>query len=333
MTATDPGIETAPAGTGSEREASFIRHRDAVSGAFEISKRPNPLQRVTQVWQYRELLLNLTRKELRVKYKNSVLGFAWSLLNPALYLLVFSFVFSVVIGNGIRHYALFLMAGLVPWNFFQTTLTGGTGSIVANSSLVTKVWFPREVLPLANLLANLVHFLLQAIVLVAFLAAFRQAPSLSFMPLLVPAMVDLLLFSAALAIAFAAINVYLRDMSHLVELLALAWFWASPIVYSFLLIGDKLRAHGIPFLVGVLANPVTPVILTFQRVLYNDGLGWSASVAQHGTVTHTAGAVLPAGSIWWYGRNLLAIGLGSIVLLWIALVIFGRLEDNLAEEV
>jgi hypothetical protein len=121
-----------------------------LSPALEVSKRPRPTERIRHLWQYRELVGNLTRKELKVKYKNSVLGFAWSLLNPLMYLVVFSLVFGEVLDVNIPYYGLFFLSGLLAWNLFSTGLSAGTSAIVANAQLVTKVWFPRESLVIAS---------------------------------------------------------------------------------------------------------------------------------------------------------------------------------------
>jgi len=304
-----------------------LRHPDAESGAFEISMRPNPFQRLANVWRYRELLLNLTRKELKVKYKSSVLGFVWSMLNPALYIVVFSFVFGVVLKSGIHNFALFMMAGLLPWNFFASVLGGGTGSIVNNASLVTKVWFPREVLPLSTVGAGLVHMLLQTIVYIGALLVFQQLPSGTYAVALIPALLGVIVFTAALAIAFSALNVYLRDMGHLVELLTLAWFWGTPIVYEVVRMGNKLAMHHVTT-AFLWFNPMAAFVVPFQRVLYNDGVG---ARPQDAAGQHFG--VLPHNSIGWYVM-IPTVALGcSLVLLYFALVLFSRLEDNMAEEI
>ena len=115
--------------------------------------------------RYHELLVALVRKELKVRYKGSTLGFLWSLLNPLLYLAVFYYVFEVVLEAGIPNFAIFLLSGLLAWNLFSSSLLTGTGAIVDNGALVKKVYFPREILPLANVGASLVHFFLQLIVM------------------------------------------------------------------------------------------------------------------------------------------------------------------------
>lgn len=289
----------------------------------EISARPSPLQRVVNIWRYRELLGSLVRKELKVKYKNSVLGFVWSLLNPALYLVVFYIVFQYFLQSAITYYAIFLLAGLLPWNLFNAALGASTASITGNAGLVTKVWFPREILPLASIGAAIVHFLLQMVVLCLALVVFRFQPGYAYLPLIPFAVVALLLFVSAVAIALSAINVYLRDTEHLLELALLAWFWMTPVVYAYMQVAPRLGSL-------FLLNPLTPVVLAFQRAIYN-----TTTVVSHpkgGGVVVTP--ILPAhAGYFWYARNLGLVCLVSIGLLFLALHIFGRLEANLAEEI
>ncbi|HVX17341.1 MAG TPA: ABC transporter permease [Acidimicrobiales bacterium] len=306
-----------------------LRHPEAESGAREISKRPTPLERVVHLWRFRELLVNLVRKDLKVRYKSSVLGFFWSLLNPALYIVVFSFVFGVLMTNGVKNFALFMMAGLLPWNFFVGSVMGGTGSIVANGQLVTKVWFPREVLPLATVGASLVHFFLQSLVLLGALLVFRQIPSGTYLVSLAPALLGVVVFTAAVTIIFAALDVYLRDMQHLAELMTLAWFWATPIVYPVTLMGNKIAEHGwsTAFL---WMNPMTAFAVPFQRVLYNNGVGPHIDTLNR---AKDAVGALPHNTVLWYTAIPTIALAGSLVLLYLALALFSRLEDNMAEEI
>jgi ABC-2 type transport system permease protein len=267
--------------------------------------------RVRDIFRYRELLVNLVRKDLKVRYKSSVLGFLWSLLNPAMLLVVYWFVFSVLLGSGIPRFPIYLLSGLLVWNLFNVGLISATGSVVASSGIVNKVWFPREVLPLSAIGAALVHFFLQGIVMIFTLLAFRHPVEWAYLPLLPFALLALLLFCAALSILMSAINVYLRDMQHLVELALLPWFFSSPIVYSYDLIADKLgRFSGL-----YLVNPVTPVVLVFQRAIYGD---YSEIVHQF--------------PYWWYARNLAIVIVVSTLLLAFSLSIFRRLEGNFTEE-
>ena len=283
----------------------------------DVSDRPGAIRRLRTIWEYRELLVNLIRKELKVKYKNSALGFVWSLLNPLLYLVVFYIVFQVILEAGISNFPIFFLAGLLPWNLFGAGLGGGTTAIVSNAGLVGKVWFPREILPLASIGAALVHFALQFLVLAGALVAFWYEPAWSYLPLLIPAMITFLVFVAALAVAFSAINVYARDTQHLLELVMLAWFWLTPIIYPFRQVGSRVGNWA-------LLNPMTSIVITFQRAIWGN---------REIVIKGQNGPAIPDGSQWWYLRNLGFVFGASLLLLWIAFWIFGRLEDNLAESI
>jgi ABC-2 type transport system permease protein len=267
--------------------------------------------RVRDIFRYRELLVNLVRKDLKVRYKSSVLGFLWSLLNPAMLLLVYYFVFSVLLGSGIPRFPIYLLSGLLVWNLFNVGLLSATNSVVGNAGIVNKVWFPREVLPLSAIGAALVHFFLQSIVMVLALLAFRHPVEWRFLPLLPIALVALLLFCAALSLFTAAANVYLRDMQHFVEIALLPWFFCSPIVYSYDLIAAKLGRFSWLYLL----NPVTPVVLVFQRAIYGS----------YSNVVHTF-------PYWWYARNVAIVLVASLVLVALSLGVFRRLEGNFTEE-
>lgn len=267
--------------------------------------------RVRDIFRYRELLANLVRKDLKVRYKSSVLGFLWSLLNPAMLLVVYYFVFSVLLPGGIPRFPIYLLSGLLAWNLFSVGLSSATSAVVSNAGIVNKVWFPREVLPLSAIGAALVHFFLQSIVMVVTLLVFRHPIGWRYLPLVPLAMVTLLTFLAALSLLLSAANVYLRDVQHLVELALLPWFFLTPIVYSYSLIADRLGRFSFLYLV----NPVTPVVLVFQRAIYG---GFSDAVHQF--------------PWWWYLRNITIGFVVSLGFLAFALSVFRRLEGNFTEE-
>ena len=301
-----------------------------------VSSRPRVSGVLGEVWRYRELLGGLVRKELKVKYKDSALGFVWSMLNPAMYLVVFYVVFEKLLGSGIPHFEIFLLTGLLVWNLFSAGVTDATGSIVANSSLVNKVYFPRAILPMASVGAAIVNFFIQAVVLLIALVAFRYDVAWAYMPLLIPALLALILLTASLALLLSAVNVYARDTQHLVELGLLGWFWLTPIVYPFRSVADKLSADGLPSGL-LLLNPVTPIVLTFQRALYAQvGGDVTGSIGRAiGGQPQPPGtpAILPLdASQWWYLRNIGIVAAASLVILFIALTVFRRLEGNFAEE-
>jgi ABC-2 type transport system permease protein len=286
-----------------------------------ISARVHLRQRLRDIWTYRELFVGLVRKELKVKYKESFLGFLWSMLNPATTLVVYYVVFQLILRNGIPYFAIYLVSGILVWNLFSTALPSATGSVVGNSAIVKKVAFPREILALASVGASLVHFFLQSIVLVIFLVGFRYGPDPAYLPLLIPGLLALLLLASSLGVLFAAVNVYLRDTQHLLEVGLLIWFWMTPIVYPYRLIADKR-----PDLAWIYRlNPVTPIVLTFQRAIYHT----AEPMGLDGNRLH----ILPAGvGQWWYASQLLAIIAVAAVLFVVALQVFGRLEGNFAEE-
>lgn len=284
---------------------------DLSQSARTITPKGHLGTRVRDIFRYRELLVNLVRKDLKVRYKSSVLGFLWSLLTPAMLLVVYYFVFSVLLGSGIPRFPIYLLSGLLVWNLFNVGLISATGSVVASSGIVNKVWFPREVLPLSAIGAAVVHFFLQGIVMVLTLLAFRHPVEWAYLPLLPFALLALLLFVSALSILMSAINVYLRDMQHLVEIALLPWFFCSPIVYSYDLIAQKLGRYSGLYLI----NPVTPVVLVFQRAIYGD----------YSTIVHQF-------PYWWYVRNIAIVTVVSTLLLAFSLSVFRRLEGNFTEE-
>jgi ABC-2 type transport system permease protein len=281
-------------------------------------------ERVTEIWRYRELLVAFSRTELKVKYKNSVLGFAWSMLNPALYLAVYWVVFDLILGTGIPNFPIFLLSGILVWNLFATSLSSATGSVVANAGLVRKVAFPREILPLASVGAALVHFFLQAIVLVMALVVFQYQVAWSYVPLVPVALFALLFFVAALGILMGSVNVYLRDTAHFIDLALIAWFFMTPIVYPYETVAQKLGSKSWLYLL----NPVTDIVLTFQRAIYGQVSGTTTS---NGVKTVTK--ILPQGvDQWWYLWHLGLVIVASAALFVAALSVFGRAEGNFAEE-
>jgi ABC-2 type transport system permease protein len=263
------------------------------------------------------------RKEVKVKYKSSVLGAAWSMLNPILYLAVFSLVFSVVLKNGIPHFPVYLLSGLLAWNLFATALGLGSRSVVDNANLVTKVYFPREILPLASVGASGVDFVLQGIVLLLFMVGFRYN-FLGLNVLLLPlSMVALLAFTSALGLWVASLNVRYRDTQHLLNLALLTWFWVTPVVYPSATVFTELQKHSTVLTYLYLANPMAVIVMGFQRALYQ-----TVSPVVDGKPV----PVLPDVSVGWLAMLLGAVAVGSIVLLLLAWRTFFHLSGDFAEE-
>jgi ABC-2 type transport system permease protein len=303
-------------------DASPTRVPRASGEATIVRPRMTARERLTRIITRRELLVGMVRNELKIKYKNSVLGFAWSLLNPLLYLVVFYIAFTIILGSGIPAFPIWLLSGLLVWNLFSTGLGAATGSVVANSGLVKKVSFPREILPLAAVGSMLVHFFLQSAVLFVVLAVVRWDVAWAYIPLIPLALIVLLLLTSALGILLSAINVYLRDTSHFLELALLAWFWITPIVYQFQLVAQKPGWSKWPWF----ANPVTPIVLIFQRAIY-----------ARLTNPHPKGGTVPIQLLpnWPYWGFVAYLGYSlafALITLALAIRVFGRSEANFAEE-
>jgi ABC-2 type transport system permease protein len=286
-------------------------------------------QRMREIWLSRELLAYLVRTEIKVKYKNSALGLVWSMIAPAMTLAIYFVVFQIVLGNKMPHFVIFLFAGLLVWNLFQLGVSTGTGVIVNNAAIVKKVAFPREILALAAVGSALVFFCFQAVVMAIFMIVLHVAPAVNYIPVLLLALFTAVVLACALGVLLSAVNVYLRDMQHLIEVVLTAWFWACPIVYAFQAnIAVKLAAKGWANLTWIyFLNPMVPLVLSFQRALY--GQTTPTAIVNGKPTTFD---VLPT---WGYGTYvLLDLGVlaASTVLFVVALAVFGRLEGNFAEE-
>jgi ABC-2 type transport system permease protein len=267
-----------------------------------------------------ELLASLVRKDLKVKYQSSALGFVWSLANPLLYLAVFTMVFNVFLRVGVPNFAVHFMTGMLCWNFFLMATGSATGSVVGAGNLVKKVPFPRVVLPLASVGFAAVQSLLQFGVFVAFLLAFYRdflGPQLW---LVVPALAVLLTFTLAVSLLVSSLNVVYRDVQHLYELLTLAWFWLNPIVYPVVFARDALGSLDWVYML----NPIAAVVTAMQRAIYvhyaPTGGGWQG------------GPVLAAEGYGFYVQWLGVAAVMSVALLALGMWTFRRLQRNFAEE-
>jgi ABC-2 type transport system permease protein len=264
---------------------------------------------------HREILANLVRKELKVKYAASVLGAVWSLLNPLVYLAVFSFV-AKVLGAGIPNYPVYLLSGLLAWNLFSASMGSGARAVLDNANLVKKVAFAREILPLSAVGVGLVDFALQSAVLLLYIVVSGYGlhlPELVLWPL---AFVTLLVLTVALSLWFSALNVRYRDVGHLLNIALLVWFWATPIVYAEFQVQDlaeKQTWFGIPRLAFYLLNPMVDILAGFHRALYgfvtpegeltpvlfDKSLGWVAGIVTITLVVSLVGLRLA----WGYFFN------------------------------
>jgi ABC-2 type transport system permease protein len=280
-------------------------------------------ERVRAVYGRREVLLNLVRKELKVKYTASVLGAVWSLLNPLVFLAVFTFVVNVT-GIAFPHFPIYLLSGLLAWNMFSVSLTGGARSVIDNANLVKKVSFPREVLPLSAVGVALVDFVLQSAVFLLYIVVSGYGfhlPELAIYPL---AFATLLVFTMALTFWLAALNVRYRDIQHLLNVALLVWFWMTPIVYSAVKVEDVLAGRkilGVSLWGLYQANPLASIAMGFQRALY--------AVVRPVTGEQP---VLPEVSLAWLAGVLAIVLAASVAFLLYTWRRFFELSGDFAEE-
>ena len=260
------------------------------------------MSRIRELASHREILLNLVRKELKVKYTASVLGTVWSLLNPVVFLAVFWFV-SKVLRGGILDYPIFLLSGLLAWNLFSVSLSTGSQSVLGNANLVKKVYFPREILPLATVGVSLVDFVLQSAVFFAYILISGYGLQIDALWLYPLAFVALLVLSVAVAFWASALNVRYRDVQHLVGLGLLVWFWLTPIVYSAATVHTTLVEQGDVWAWKVfLANPLSWVVFGFQGALYHSSDAETVlAPMSDGQLATGLGVVIGVGTLVLYG--------------------------------
>jgi len=223
------------------------------------------LSPIVEVLRYRELLRNLVARDLKVRYRNSVLGFVWCLLNPLLMMAVFTFVFTVLMKSGVPNYPVFILVGILAWNFHSTAVTGAINSIVGNSALVMKVYFPREILPISAVLSNAVNFVLALVALFAMIVAFHihLSATLAFLPVILGIQI---IFASGLALILAALTVFFRDVEIITETVLLAWFFLTPIIYR---MDDVFPAYS---RLMYIANPMASIIAAYRDILYSGGM-------------------------------------------------------------
>jgi ABC-type polysaccharide/polyol phosphate export permease len=264
---------------------------------------------LVDLYRYRALIGTLVLRELRARYRGSVLGFLWSFLNPLLLMLVYALVFSVYLRVPMEGYAVFLFTGLLPWLWFSSSLGHAAGVIVGSGALLKRVLFPAEILPLVSVLSNMINMLLSLPLLLAFLLAFgvRPRPVLAFLPLL---LVLQLLLTTGLAFALAALNVHLRDVEQILTNALTLLFFLSPILYPVATVPTTLRlgdALTVPLRPLYFLNPIAGLVQGYQHIFF---FGREPHWIHLGMVALCAVAALVAG--WW---------------------VFDRLRDSLAEEV
>lgn len=231
------------------------------------------MKSLKRVFDSRELLWNLTLRELRTKYRRSFLGWAWSMLNPLATVAIYSFVFGVLfksqapVGDpsGLTGFAYYLLCALLPWNFFSLVTNLGMGAISANSGLVRRVAFPREVLVFSNVLHACVQFSIE-LGLLAIVLLIAGSPYLPWLPVVILVSLLLALFASGFALALSTLSVYFRDITYLWTIFIQVWFFLTPVVYSPAILQDQVPAWAST---ALKFNPMYSFVTTYRDLLYD----------------------------------------------------------------
>ena len=251
------------------------------------------------IYRYREMLINMVRRDLRGKYKGSILGFLWTFINPLLQLVVYTIVFSNIMRMGVSNYEIFLFVALIPWMFFSTSVLSGAGSIIYNQSLVTKIYFPREILPLSVVTSNFINMIYCSVIVLAVVLFYHMNLNLEVWFMLpVIAFIEYILVIGIVLIV-SALTVYFRDLEHILGIIIMAWQFLTPVMYPESFVPSQYQAI-------LYLNPMTPIIISFRDVLY-------------------------------YGKmpvveNLVYAFLWSLIIFICGFLLFGKLQKDFAEE-
>jgi ABC-type polysaccharide/polyol phosphate export permease len=262
------------------------------------------LTNLRQLIRYRGLIQSLVARELKARYRGSVLGFFWSFINPLLLLLIYSFVFSFVLQNrapDMEPYALFMFCGILPWTWFSSSLSEAANVLIGGGNLIKKVLFPAEILPIVTVLSNMVHFFLGLPILAVFLVYYQRPLQFSEIVWFPAVVLVQLVLTLGLALILSALTVHFRDFKDILSNVLTFWFFATPIIYPMWMAPSTGRT-----LLNL--NPFTHLTVSYQEILFYEG---------------------PFGHWKW----LVALGVASLALFLFGYFVFDRLRDSFAEEV
>ncbi len=262
------------------------------------------LHNLARLTRYRGLIQSLVARELKARYRGSVLGFFWSFINPLLLLLIYSFVFKYFLprsGEDLPHYEVFMFCGILPWTWFSSSLLESSGVLISGGNLIKKVLFPAEVLPIVTVLANMVHFFLGLPILAGFILYDRIAIDLAGLAWFPVVVLVQLVLTLGFALILSALTVHFRDLRDILSNLMTFWFFATPIIYSYMMMEPQVMRF-------LNLNPFTHLAITYQEILYFPG---------------------PVGHAYW----LMVLGAISIAFFLFGYFVFDRLRDTFAEEV
>ncbi|MBQ8079384.1 MAG: ABC transporter permease [Oscillospiraceae bacterium] len=257
------------------------------------------MAQIKELYAYREMIVSLVRKDLRGRYKGSVLGFLWTFINPLFQLVVYTLVFSYILKSNIDKYYLYLFVALIPWIFFSASITGGAASVVAQKDLVKKIYFPRQVIPISYVTSCFVNMLLCFIVIFVVVLFSGIRLSIAGLLCLPVVMVVEYLLALGMALLCSAVTVYFKDLEHILGIISMAWMYLTPIMYDKSIVPER-------FLPVFNLNPMTHIIDCYRAVLY------------YGQVPEL--------------RSLLSSFVLGLVFLAVGWIVFDRMQRHFAEE-
>jgi lipopolysaccharide transport system permease protein len=270
------------------------------------------LRNLARLTRYRGLIQSLVARELKARYRGSVLGFFWSFVNPLLLLLVYSLVFSFITtaahDQRVEPYALFMFCGILPWTWFSTSLNESAGVLISSGNLIKKVLFPAEILPIVTVLANMVHFFFGLIILAGFLVWYQRPQELVELAMFPVTVAVQLVLTMGFALLLSALTVHFRDIRDILSHLLTFWFFATPIIYPYFIFHDPLTGQERWQATLLKLNPFTHLAVMYQEILFFGG---------------------EQGHFKW----VLVLGVVSVVFFLFAYFVFDRLRDTFAEEV
>lgn len=256
------------------------------------------MKSIKELYNYREMMFNLVKKDLRTRYKGSFLGFLWTFINPLLQLVVYTIVFSSIMKINVDKFYIYLFVGLIPWIFFTSSIQVSVSSIIGNKDLIKKIYFPRIVIPLSIVSSGFMNMIFSMVIVFGALiiSGIGIGYSIIYLPLI---MILEYMFILGMAFIFSALDVYFRDLEHILGIVLMAWFYLTPIVYTVDMIPQEYL-----WLFNI--NPMTSVIEAYRDVLYYQ--------------------VAPEFS------NLGIIFFWSVTLIIIGYAVFQKLQKNFVEE-
>ncbi|QHQ61058.1 ABC transporter permease [Anaerocolumna sedimenticola] len=257
------------------------------------------MKTLKELFSYREMIYSLVRKDLRGRYKGSMLGFLWTFINPLLQLIIYTIVFSVILKGGIDKFYLFLFVALVPWIFFSSAVTGGATSIISQQDMIKKIYFPRQVMPIAYVTSSFVNMLFTFIVILFVLIFSGVGINLRAFLYLPIIMIIEFILALGIAMLSSSLTVYFRDLEHILNIIVMAWMYLTPIMYPIDIVPENYKTM-------FNLNPMTPIIIAYRDILYYK------RIPQLNTLLH--GFIL------------------GIIILLLGILIFAKLQKKFAEE-